>query len=149
MVVHADDRVDTASRQEHPAKRRAAVIGGEPRRQDETESAAVARQRDRPLDEQLIPVGVTVRLRRVDAGVPREADDRRHVEPRARTVGGRALVGANHVPRRVADHRIEPGVRQARTVAIEKHLWKLELPVKEPPRVADRVGLLEVAARGP
>ena len=48
---------------------------------------------------------------------------------------GRSGIGAHHVPRRVADHRVEPGRRgRRRRVRVEEHFRKLELPVKEASR---------------
>src|SRR5262245_26745115 len=61
MVVHADDRVDVAAGEQKAPQRGAAVIGREPRGEHETDSPAISRQRDRPLDEQLIAVRVAGR----------------------------------------------------------------------------------------
>jgi hypothetical protein len=121
-------RVDIAPGEQHPPQRGASVIGREARRKHQAEAAARARQRDRPLDEQLIAVGVAVRLRVVDARVAREAQDRRQVGAGARARAGRPRVGANHVPWRIAEHRVEAGARQARAVAIEEDLPETRAP---------------------
>ena len=82
-VVEADQAIDGALREEQASKRRAAVVGREAGRQDEADAAHRPRQRDRALDEQLVAVGVSVRLCLVDAGVAREPDQRRHRRERA------------------------------------------------------------------
>ena len=117
------------------------------RRQHEAEAAAAARQRDRALDEQLIAVRVAVRLRAVDAGVAREPQDRRHVASGARERASAAPVSA-----RIMSHgglpmtASKPARGRRAAVAIEEHLRELELPVKEPPRLADGVGRVEIPA---
>ena len=129
-----------------PAQRRAAVIGCEPGGQHQAEAPAGARQRDRALDEQLIAVRVPVRLRLVDAGVAREAQDRKHV--------GAWLSARDRYRRRrrescpMADFRSQRRNRRAarRPVAIEEHLRKLELPVKEAAAAAGFLGRIEISA---
>ena len=74
-VVEPDERIDAASREQQPAKRSAPVVAGQPCRQHEADPSARPRQRDRPLDEELIPIGVAVRLRGVDPAVARAPDD--------------------------------------------------------------------------
>ena len=132
-VVESDEPVDRALREEQSPKRRAAVIGGEAGRQHQADASARARERHGALDEQLIPVRMAVGLRRVDAGVAGEAEDRARVDAIPLAVVGGTGVGANHVPRRVADHRVEARGREPRAVRVEEHFGKLELPVKEPP----------------
>src|SRR6185295_1449636 len=99
------------------------------------EAAARPRQRDRSLDEQLVTVRVSVGLRRVDAGVACEADDLRDGRSRARPRVGFTGVGADHVPRRVADDGVEAGPRPPLAAGLEERLRKLELPVEQPMRV--------------
>ena len=88
---------------------------------------AVPRQRDRALDEQLIPVRVAVRLRRVDAGVAREAEHRRDrraarcarasaapVSARIMSHGGLPITASKPAcgrRRAVGDRRTLPGTR--------------------------------------
>ena len=84
-----------------------------------------------------------VRLRGVHAGVAREADDRRVCRARARPRVGAAGVGPHHVPRRIADHGVESRARTAAAVGVEERLRKLELPVKQAPRLAERERAIE------
>src|SRR5262245_30196655 len=74
VVVYADHSVEVAAGQEQLTQRRAAVIRGEAGRQHEADASAVAGERDRALEEQLIPVRMTTRLRSVDAGIAREPE---------------------------------------------------------------------------
>ena len=131
VVVDADQRIEVATGQEQPTQRRAAVIRGEAGRQHEADASAVAGERDRALQEQLIPVRMTARLRVVDAGIAREPEHRRDIAPGVRANVRVAGVGPNHVPRRVADDRVEPGRWQPRAVAVEKYLREFELPVEK------------------
>src|SRR5262249_23924063 len=69
VLVDAEQRFEVAAGQEQLTQWRAAVIRGEARRQHEADASAVASERDRALEEQLIPVCVTARLCSVDAGI--------------------------------------------------------------------------------
>ena len=83
---------------------------------------------------------MTVGLRAVNPRLTRESQNGRDVGSRARPRLMRPGVGPNHVPRWIADDRVEPRVRQAPAVLPEKHFGELELPVKEPPRLGHGVG---------
>jgi len=66
VVVEADDGVDVTAGEEQAAQPRAAVIGGETRRQHETEASAVAGERHGSLGEQLVAIEMPRGLRSVD-----------------------------------------------------------------------------------
>ena len=92
----------------------------------------VTGQRDRALAEQLVTVGVSVGLRRINARVAREPQ-----HPTGIIIARRVAAGANHVPWRVAQHGVESAVGQARTVSGEEHFGALELPMEEPVSLGD------------
>ena len=137
MVVEADDRVDVAACA-------AGVCRSGPLPWSIARPAGSTspirppglRQRHRALDKQLVAVRVAVRLRRVDAGITREPQHGRYVGRESGAGVGRSGVGPDHVPGRIADHRVEAGVRPARAVGAEEHFGKLELPVKQAVRSA-------------
>ena len=58
-IVEADPGVDRGAVEEVSTQRRAAVIGGDARRQDQPDAAAVSRQLQRAVEEQLIAVGMS------------------------------------------------------------------------------------------
>ena len=111
VIVEPDNRVHVAPRQQHAPSGGAAMIDREAGGQHQTEASAGAGQRDRALDEELITVRVAVGLRGVDAGFAREPHDRRHVDACCVAAVARTRVGPQHVPGRVADHRVEAAVR--------------------------------------
>src|SRR4029077_694768 len=75
---------------------------------------------------------VTIGLPIVDASVTRESNDRRSFLPRVRTSVVRAMVRPDHIPRRIPDHGVEPGIGSAPAVRVEKDLRKFEFPMKKP-----------------
>src|SRR4051812_28068468 len=79
---------------------------------------------------------MAVRLRAIDAAVARESDDARDV--------GLSGVGANHVPWRIAEHRVESGVSETSPVAVEEHFREFELPMKETASAGDRVRTTQI-----
>ena len=87
------------------------------------------------------------RLRGIHAGIagePKRGRDRR-LRPQAHI--GFAGIGADHVPRRIADHRIEAGAGETTAVAIEEHFGELELPVKQAAVGARLIRRVQIAAR--
>ena len=127
MVFEADERVDIAARQQESAQRRAAVVGREAGRQHETDAAARPSQRDRALAEQLVAVGMSVGLRRVDAGVAREPQDAAGIVACRRWLSARIMSHGG-----LPEHGVESAIGQACAVGVEEHLGTLELPMKEP-----------------
>ena len=107
-VLDTDETVDVRAVEQMAAQRGAAVIGGEAGRQDEAEASAARTQRQRALEKQLIQVGVAVALQRVDADAAREAPPARVAR---RTPS--PMIAAQHLPRRIADDRVEAGPRRA------------------------------------
>src|SRR5262245_46173059 len=81
-IVDADEPVDVAFVEQPPAQARAAVVRRHPGRQHEADPPSRPRQCDRPFEKELIPIGMTVRLRLIDAAVPREPDESTGVAPR-------------------------------------------------------------------
>ena len=132
VVFEADQRIDIAAREQQAAKRRAAGVDREARGQNETDTAARARERHGALNEELVAVGVSVGLGGVDAGLARETQEAAGILARRRV-----SVSADHVPRRIAQHRIESPVRQARAVGGKEHFGTFELPVEKPPQLGD------------
>ncbi len=130
-IVEPDDSVHIAPREQHPPQGGAAAIDRKAAGQHQTEAAPRARQFERALDEELIPVRVAVGLRGVSARFAGEAHDGGHVGARRVPAVAGTSVGPQHVPRRVADHRVEAAVRPPDPGAVEKHFRELELPMKE------------------
>jgi hypothetical protein len=64
VVVDADDRVHVAAGEQPFPQRRAAMIGGQAGRKNKSDATSRAGEVNRPLDEQLVTVGVAG-LRRV------------------------------------------------------------------------------------
>jgi hypothetical protein len=124
-------------------QRAAADVGGKAGRQHQSKSSARTKQRDRPLDEQLVLVAMAFRLSLVDAGVTRKSHQRPDIIARTAVSVGAARVGPHHVPGRVADDRVEAGGGQALAAGIEKDLGKFQLPVKEPLCCGDSRGLVQ------
>ncbi len=133
VVVEAHDRIHVAARQQPSPQRSAAAIRAKTRREDEADAPAVAREIDGALDEQLIAVGVPVRLGAVAARLAGELHERRQVGPRPRSRRRGPHIRAHHVPRWVADHGVETGIVAAPAVRVEEGFGKLQLPVEETP----------------
>jgi hypothetical protein len=134
-IVEADQAVDRALRQELASKRRAAVIARQAPRQDEPDATHRPGERHRALDEQLVLIRVAVRLRRIYTRVASEPDHGLSVLLRAASRTARPNVRANHLPWRIANHCVEPGIRPPFTPGIEEDLGKFQLPVEETTRV--------------
>jgi hypothetical protein len=140
MVLETDNRFDVATVQQKPPQRGAAAVRGKPAGQHETGAPAVATECDRPFAEELITVGVSIRLRGIDAGIAGEAKD-------ACRVWCGAIVGANHVPWRVAENGVEAAIGQACPIGAEEHLGTLELPVEKMMVAGHLFGGAQVPAR--
>ena len=54
---------------------------------------------------------------------------------------------AQHVPRRISQHRVEAAVRERLSRLVEVRLWKFEHPVKEAMRGGDVVGVVQKGCR--
>src|SRR5215831_6039143 len=108
-VVEADERIDVALEDQTTAECRAPLVGGETRWQHHSDPAAMTRERHSPLGEQLVSVEVAGRLCHVHAGIAGESKNwsvaRACMSPRF----GGPVVGANHVPGRIADDGVETG----------------------------------------
>jgi len=111
-------------------ERGAALVGGPAPRQDQAETTVRPQQLQRPLEEDLVGVCVAVRLEPIDAGIPREPQQlttSAHICPPVSPV-----VRTDHLPRGVADDRIEPRPRSRQAVRFGERLRELQRPVKEP-----------------
>jgi hypothetical protein len=107
------------------------MIDGESRRQHYGEPATSPRQRNRALKEQLIEVGMSIPLPRVHAGASSECRQRgRIVVP--------APFAAEHFPRRVSNHRVEPSDARGLPVHVMKYFRELQRPVEEELTLRDR-----------
>jgi hypothetical protein len=69
-------------------------------------------------------------LKHVDARLARETQVRRDDAARAR-VGRDGLIGAQHLPGRVADHGVESGILQRSAGEVREDFGKLQRPVEE------------------
>jgi len=98
---------------------------------------AAPHERQGPLEEELVEIGVPAALETINARRARKIH-----EPR----GIVTVIGAEHLPRRVADHRVESGVGARVAVRIVKHLGELERPVKEAFACRHRTGILQQRA---
>ncbi len=97
----------------------------------------------RPFDEQLVAVGMPIALMAVGPGRAAESQNAPSSSIAGRAVGRRAAVGAQHVPRWIADHGIEARGGARVTGRIEEHFWKRELPVEHRMARRDRARLAE------
>ena len=95
-IVEAADGVDVRMRQELAPQRRRGVIGRESRRQHEADASSASGQRQCALDEHLVPVDVAGALMPIHAGASEK-----------RLFGS---AGAQHVPRRVSNDRVEAAI---------------------------------------
>ena len=128
-VVEHRDGIQLVRGNQRAAQRLAALVGEQAGRHNQTEPATRACQLQRALDEQLELVGVASPLPKIHTRVAREPYQRV-------TFVGRGCiapqVGAQHLPRRVADDGVEAAVWPRPALAVEKHLRELQRPVKAP-----------------
>jgi hypothetical protein len=81
-VVEADPRVDRRAIEQAAAQRRAAVVGGNARRENQPHTPIGLHQRERALEEQLVAVRMSCAL--VQVGVRRSAEAQRGGRHRSR-----------------------------------------------------------------
>ena len=133
--MNGKDGVAVFERQEHVERRAteqfasqqcAPMIGRQARGDDKSQSSVRLDERQRALDEELIQVGVSGGLQGIDAGPPRKSRE-------ICTRRSAAAVRAQHLPRRIAQHRVETRTRERCPRFVVERLWKFERPVKEVP----------------
>ena len=129
-VVQAEPRVEGAAVEQAAPQPRTAMVGGEPRGEQQSESAACPGQVQGALKEQLVAVGVAVALGGVDARGTEKTSQRYGALALGIAVHGRAGVGAHHVPRWISKHGVKAAIAAPAAMLIEEHLGEGQLPVK-------------------
>ena len=130
-VIDRDEAIHSSRIEQVTPQLRAAVIGRQTRRQDQTDAPSATRQRQRALREELIQVRMAGAVERVDTAAASESCQPRTGVGARVPRAGRPQVAAQHFPGRVADNGIESRVRFPVARRLVKHLGEFELPVKE------------------
>ena len=146
-VVQAGHRIDIGAIEEMPPQRRGACVGHDAGRQHKPDAAARPRELQRALDEQLIAVDVRPAFDAVDARFTSEVGELARLEPAAGADVGIAAVAADHVPRRIAENRVEACVRPRFAVLVQEDFGERERPVKKPVARRQRGRVLEKPVR--
>ena len=121
-----------ASIEDVAPERSGAGVADESRRQHQTDAAAGSNELKGALDEELIEIGVRGALDTVDAGLANEVSETTGVHFPTGSSRLVAAVAADHVPRRVADHRVEPRSRPGLAALVEEHFRERQRPVMKP-----------------
>ena len=135
-VFDRDEGIDGGAIEQRTPKHRASVIEGKAGGQHHGDAAAGADQGERAFKEQLVKVRVPVALPCIDTRFPRERRQRAGII-------GPASFAAQHLPRRVPDDCVEPGLYRRSAGGVVKDLRKLERPVEEQLALGDRRCLFE------
>ena len=111
-VVETDQRIDRIGVEQTPSQRPGAIVGGQSPWQDEADPSSGAHERQRAFEKRLVQVDVPAVATRIQAGLPDESD---HLPSRHRWAARRETrrLVSEHLPGRIADHRVEARPRSA------------------------------------
>ncbi len=142
-IVEARDRVHVGAVEQVTAKAGRASVGDDARREHEADPSTPSRQLQRSFEEQLVAIDVRASLDVVDAGFSHEISEAPRLGSAAPAQLRLAAVTAHHVPRRIADHGVETGIRQRCPVLVREHLGEGERPVEKTVVGGNRVSALD------